>query len=117
MVALGVASAALGIGVLFAVLSNGKVSEAKAIGGWDPCYGPTPPVPNRCVELDSLRRSSATFANASFWGFVGAGAVGASTLVYTLVSSRKEKMPPTVGLHVAPVPMAHGGGLIVGGHW
>jgi hypothetical protein len=111
------AGVALGIGVLFAVLSNGKASDAKALGGWDPCYGPTPPVPNRCVELDGLRRSSATFGNVSFWSFVGAGAVGASTLVYALVASKKEKAPPTVGFQIAPVPMASGGGVIVGGQW
>lgn len=111
------AGVALGIGVLFAVLSNGKASDAKKIGDWNPCYGPTPPVPNRCVELDGLRRNSATFANASFWGFVGAGALGASTLVYALVASKKEKAPPTVGLQIAPVPMANGGGVVVGGHW
>lgn len=108
---------ALGIGALFAALSNGKVSDAKKIGDWTPCYGPTPPVPNRCVELDGLRRNSVTFANASFWGFVGAGALGASTLVYALVASKKDKAPPTVGLQIVPVPMANGGGVVVGGHW
>ena len=111
------AGVSLGIGVLFAVLSSGKASDAKALGGWDPCYGPTPPVPNRCVELDGLRRSSATFANVSFWGFVGAGAVGASTLAYALVASKKGRVPPKVGIQIAPVPMANGGGVVVGGHW
>ena len=111
------AGVALGIGVLFAVLSSSKASDAKELGGWDPCYGPTPPVPNRCVELDGLRRSSATFANVSFWSFVGAGAVGASTLVYAIVASKKEKAPATVGIQIAPVPMANGGGVVVGGHW
>jgi hypothetical protein len=111
------AGVALGVGVLFAVLSNGKAGAAKNLGGWEPCYGPTPPVPNRCVELDGLRRNSATFGNVSFWSFVGAGAVGASTLVYALVAPKKEKVPPTVGIQIAPMPMADGGGVIVGGQW
>lgn len=109
------AGGALIAGVVFAVLSTGKASEANTKGGWDPCYGSTAPVPNNCVELDGLRRDAATLGNASVWSFVGTGTLGAATLVYALVAPKKAA--PAAGLRLAPVASAQGGGVLLGGAW
>ena len=109
------AGIALGAGVVLAVLSSGKASDAASKGGWEPCYGATAPVPNRCPELDGLRRDSATLANVSLWSFVGAGAIGVTTLVYALIPHKKAA--PTTGFRIDPVPMTRGGGIAVGGQW
>jgi hypothetical protein len=111
----GASGAALLAGVVFTVLSNGKVDDAEAKGGWDPCYGPTTPVPNRCLELHQLRLDAARFANLAFWSFVGAGAVGAGTLAYALVSENRRQPSPQV--RIVPVTMAYGGGIVLSGQW
>jgi hypothetical protein len=109
------AGAALVGGVVFSVLSNGKVSDAEAKGGWNPCYGSTTPVPNRCPELHKLRLEAAMFGNLAFWSFLGAGAVGAGTVVYALITPKRAQAPAAV--RIVPGVMAYGGGMVLSGQW
>lgn len=66
-----------------------------------------------CNNLKSALESRATFSNVAMWSFIGAGVVGAGTLVYALVGSSSS--PQQTGLTVVPVVGAGTYGLVVGG--
>ena len=113
------AGVALGAGLVFALLANGKASSASekvtsldAQGGDKACL--TPSFTSACGELHGLRQDAATFGNVAVWSFIGAGVVGAGTLVYALATPRRQKEP---SLQAAPLVSVRGGGLMVSGSW
>ena len=109
---------ALGMGVVFAVLSNGKARDADtrraaliSSTGNDACAGAPSAA---CTDFMDAANAKRTFANAAFWSFVGAGAAGAGTLIYALTAPKRAT---TSGLRVIPIGATHGGGLQLGGVW
>ncbi|XXY52599.1 PEGA domain-containing protein [Sorangium sp. So ce269] len=90
------AGAAAVAGVVFTLVANAKGSDAGerrnalASGNAAPCprTGGTP----ACVELREVYEARVHFTNAAFFSFLGAGAVGAGTLVYGMMT-RPSSMP------------------------
>jgi hypothetical protein len=111
------AGAALAAGVIFTVVANGKASDAEeqrdalaGTKGAGACSGAGGPP--ECAALDDAFDARDTFSNLAFWSFVGAGAIGAGTVVYALVVPA---VKPTAGVRVVPVIGSQGGGLSIGG--
>lgn len=104
-----VGAAGIASGVIFAILSSGKASDAEEL-------------PLGSQERADLRDSQTTLGNVSFWSFVGGGLALAGTGVYWLVTASEP--PPTPGparsgagprVRAVPVVTAEGGGVMVGG--
>lgn len=114
-----VAGLALVSGAIFASISNGKSSEGadkRAVfvqAGSRPCTS-TGVMNATCADLADLANARRTFANAAFWSFVGAGAVGAGTLIYALATPRSDTKK---GVQVMPVGGPQGAGIEIGGTW
>lgn len=113
------AGVALGAGLVFTFLANGKASSAsekltslEAQGGDKACLAQS--FASACGELHGLRQDAATFGNVAVWSFIGAGVVGAGTLVYALATPRRQKEP---SLQAVPLVSVRGGGLMVSGSW
>lgn len=113
------AGVAFGAGLVFTFLANGKASSASekvtsvaAQGGDKACLAQS--FGTACEELHGLRQEAATFGNVAVWSFIGAGVVGAGTLVYALAAPRRPKEP---SLQAAPLVSATGGGLMLRGSW
>jgi hypothetical protein len=120
-----VSGAGLIAGIVFTVVANGKSSDAASLrsalvssSGPSACnaatVGSQTTEGKDCQEIVSLRGERDTFSNAAFWSFVGAGVVGAGTLVYALAGPRKKS---AVGLQAFPVLSSAGGGMLVQGTW
>lgn len=114
-----VAGVGLGLGAVFAVVSNGKASDAETkratlakTSGATACSSASPAA--GCGALESTLRARAGLADASLWTFVGAGAVGAATLVYALAAPRAKVSAP---VQVTPAIGAGLGGVVVHGAW
>jgi hypothetical protein len=110
------AGAALVAGVVFAVLANGKASSAReatqalvGTGGTSACAQPS----EACQQIAGTLESWTTFKNAAVGSFIGAGALGAATVVYALVA----KNPPPTAVRATPVVTATGGALMISGTW
>lgn len=108
-----------GLGVVLAVVSNGKASDSETLrsalissNGPAACTGAH--VPASCSAVQDAIRGKNTFGSAAAWSFIGAGAVGAATLIYVLATPRAAK---TGGVVIAPMVAAKGGGLVLGGAW
>lgn len=111
---------AVGAGVVFAIVSAGRGSDADGNesallrdGGPKACKPPSA-FADRCATLDSDLAARDTFANMALWSFIVGGAVGAGTTAYALATS------PSAGsaaVRAAPVVSATGGGLVVMGRW
>lgn len=124
LIAGGAAAAiGLGLGLTFAILSNGKAGDAddlsERLGRSD---GPGACLRSgngsACAKLAGLREDEALFANVSAWSFIGGGAALAATTVYLVVASREERAAaPESGVRVAPAVVAGGGGLVIEGRW
>lgn len=106
------------LGAVFAGLSNAKASDVAAkhdgivnMGATAAC-GPT--LSANCEALQSAKRDQVTFANASAWSFIAAGAVGAGTVIYALAAPRAAKQS---GTRVLPLVTAGCGGVVVRGEW
>lgn len=115
------AGVALGAGVVLAVLANGKAADADdkhdevaATGGPAACAGGGGALAKECNALRGLRGDASTFTNAAGWLFIGAGAVGAGTLLYGLLAPREVQKK---GMTVAPMVGRGGGGVVFGGRW
>ena len=114
---------AAGLGATFAALSAVKASDADAamhhLQGEAPgsstsaCAGASPSA--ACRDLHSLRQSRDTFANASLWTFIGAGALGAGTLVYGLVGAQPSPSRSAGSVRLVPALGPTGGGATLGG--
>ena len=106
------------MGAVFAVLANAKASDAATkdaalvkIGASASCGGT---LSANCQALLTALRDQATLGNAAAWSFIGAGVVGAGTVVYALVAPRAVKAS---AMRVAPLVAADGGGIVVRGTW
>jgi len=92
-----VAIATLGLGVTAGFLSKTKNGEIEDAGGKPKdCPYLIGTVQNsKCNAHNDLEISRANLARASFGGFLSAGIVGATTVIYALVGSKKgTKKPP-----------------------
>ncbi|WP_438033309.1 PEGA domain-containing protein [Sorangium sp. So ce204] len=107
--------AAVVAGVGFTGLSNSKAADADALaaelardGGSSACWSRTTPT---CAALHDLNTESDTFHDLAVAGFVGAGVVGAATLVYWLWPRARTET------RVAPVIGASVGGVVMSGRF
>lgn len=107
--------AAVGAGVGFTGLSKSKAADADALaaelardGGRSACWSRITP---RCAALNDLNTESDTFHDLAVAGFVGAGVVGAATLVYWLWPRARTET------RVAPVIGASVGGVVMSGRF
>lgn len=107
---------ALVMGTAFAVVSNGKASDATAknlglvkVGGPEACS--TAPAAG-CRDLTDLLKARATLAQASLGSFVGAGIMAAATVIYGLAAPGSERK---AGVRAVPMVTGHGAGLSVDG--
>ena len=113
----GLTAVALVMGTAFAVVSNGKASDAAAkneafvkAGGPRACSTKAPAA--GCGALTDLLKTRATLAQASLGSFVGAGVMAAATVIYGLAAPRSERK---AGVRAVPVVSGHGAGLVVDG--
>jgi hypothetical protein len=109
---------AAGAGAAFTILSNAKASDAQSTfdalsksGGGSACAGATQP--KECATLLDLRKSRDTLGNLAVWSFIGAGALGAGTVIYMLVAPKPAK--PQAGVRAVPIVSAGGGGAVLEG--
>ena len=111
----------LGLGLTFAILSNGKAGDAEDLKGTlEKSHGSgfcnMSANKARCDELSGLRDDQTTLGNISFWSFVGGGAVLAGTAVYVLTNGFGAPAPEaSIGVRAAPMVVAKGGGLLIAG--
>lgn len=106
-------------GVVFTVIANGKASDAdqqrkelmQAYGA-PGCTGAT--VPPECDTLSNSTDARATMSNLAVWSFLGAGAVGAATVIYGLAAP---KHGPRQDVRVVPVVTGKSAGITIGGVW
>jgi hypothetical protein len=112
----GATGAALIAGVVFTVLANQKISDARAKNGeLVAAIGPGHCTESTgvCDDVAGLLRDWTTFKNGAAGSFIGAGVFGAATLVYGLAA----RNTTATSVRVAPVVTASGGGIVVGGAW
>jgi hypothetical protein len=111
-------AAAVGAGIIFAVVSSAKASAASDV--WDELDHarvgcPSATFAATCNELLRLREGRDRFADASVWSFVAGGIAGVGTMIYAFAVPRvgaKQDRP-----RVSVVSSLHGGALIVQGAW
>jgi hypothetical protein len=111
------AGAALGTGIVFTLLANGKASDARdqraaLVAQGETCTGPN--VPIACADLQSALGAKDTFSDLAAWSFIGAGALGVGTLIYAFVMP--EPAVPN-GARAVPWATADSGGMLVKGTW
>ena len=113
-----VTGAALIAAVAFTLVSNSKAGDSASqwatvvkAQGSAACANASA---SGCQELHDLAIARSTFGSAAAWSFIGAGAVGVSTLVYGLVTPKKVQES---GIRIVPLLTAQSGGLVVGGAW
>lgn len=106
-------------GVVFTVLANGKASDADQqrhnlvqTQGAPACTGMN--VPADCATLSSTTDARATMSNLAAWSFLGAGAIGAATVIYALAAPKRV---PQQGVRVAPIVSGTTAGITLGGVW
>jgi hypothetical protein len=105
----------LGAGLVLVIVANAKGSDAaskaevvNAAGNPRACAG----MSSNCTTLVGALKDQDAFSNAAVWTFVGAGAVGAATLVYALVGGKGDAES---GVRAMPVVTGHGGALVMSG--
>ncbi|MFT3774700.1 MAG: PEGA domain-containing protein [Minicystis sp.] len=114
------AGSAFVAGVVFAAVLKVKADAADQLKSSIEPNGPnrksacvgTPPGP--CTMLRNTRDEQYLFRNLAFWSFVGAGVVGAGTLIYGLAAPGSAQRG---GMQAAPVVMPGGGGVVLTGTW
>ncbi|KYF75558.1 hypothetical protein BE17_07805 [Sorangium cellulosum] len=113
-----VAGAGVAAGVVLTVLANSRASEAEKLrktlfkekDSLSSCLGV---FEGNCRKLKDTVNSNVDLSNAAFWSFVAAGAVGAGTLVYALVTSKPAEPAPS--FRVAPLLAPRAAGLSLSG--
>lgn len=105
-------TAAAGVGVVSLVLAKGKGDEACELykQQYGPDCNPTDFVPEGYNELVE---EEAMLNNLALWGFIGAGTLGVSTLIYALTRPSKSEASVTA----AALAGSTGGGVLVTGKW
>jgi hypothetical protein len=115
------AGAALVAGSVFSILAWSAADTAEAkdreirSGTWERgCSTTSDPegAPPGCADLRAAIKDEATFTRVAIGSFIGAGVVGAGTLIYALVTPKRRD---TNGLRVTPVVGAGQGGLFIQG--
>ena len=114
--ALSVATAVVSVALWKEAADDSYIVEQQHV--WLSAHGgcPSASVMNlagHCAELKSNYGTLATMQNAAIWSTIGAGAVGAATLVYGIVRWRY----PKNDYPLAPMANPYGGGLMVRGVW
>jgi hypothetical protein len=114
-----VAGVGLVVGTALAIVSDKKAGTAETTrAGLVVSNGPTActgqNVPAACSAVQDAIRGKNTFGSAAAWSFIGAGTVGAATLIYALVTPRVVK---SGGVWMAPAVATGGGGLVLAGTW
>lgn len=127
------AAAFAAVGAAFTILSFVKADDAaakasgikNAEGEGAPCH--KRPASAACEDLQSLLGQRDTFANVALWTFVGAGTLGAATIVYALAGPKpapsstgrvtRNKRPAPTEAHFEAVPIISpmGGALLMRG--
>ncbi|WP_157906544.1 PEGA domain-containing protein [Sorangium cellulosum] len=111
-------------GVVFTLIANGKASDAalqrSVITAMDrelvPINCATPDGSDQtqqCSNLRSLVDDKYLFSNLALWSFIGAGASVVGTLGYTWLAGAPSE--PEQRVHLFPLVMPGGGGLVAGG--
>jgi len=117
-----VAGAGVVLGAVLAGVSNSKASSLRSqqtsfmTAGTPAMCGVGSQATPACAELTDTLNAKRTTANASFWSFVGGGAVGAATLIYW-VATPKSTSQATPDVRVVPSAGPQGGGLEIRGTW
>ncbi|WP_437929605.1 hypothetical protein WMF37_10135 [Sorangium sp. So ce291] len=109
-------------GVVFTLVANGKASDARqqwsAVGAPD---GRADECTNsagghqtqQCSKLSALVDDKYLFSNLALWSFIGAGASALGTLGYYWRATAPSE--PEKQMHVFPLVIPGGGGLVAGG--
>jgi hypothetical protein len=117
----GIASsaAAVGAGVVFAIVSSVKASDAEDQAAalaqeieQPPCLM-TPPAAE-CEAIKGKIAASDTLGNVAIWSFVVGGALGAGTAIYALATPRTKS---ATSVRVVPIASANAAGLTLIGRW
>jgi hypothetical protein len=110
----GLAAAAAGAGIVFAIVSSGKASDAETRRSeLEAAGGPTACGASGCSDIQDLRSERDTFANLSLGMFVGAGVLALATTGYLVLTPRRS--PQTQGARVSPWVSPKSGGVSLGG--
>jgi hypothetical protein len=109
----------VGLGAGFAIMSKVKADAASAQLPFIP-GGPTNPTAcatptMSCPALHDALASHDTFASAAVWTFVAAGAVGAGTVIYTVVVPRPQGAVKAARIQAIPLAGPGTGGLMLKG--
>ena len=111
---IGATAVAAGVGVVSLLIAKGKGNDASDlyIQHTDNCDS----AGSVCVPAgyNDLVEQEAMLKNLAFWSFIGAGAVGASTLIYALTRQSPKSEP---SLTASALAGSTGGGLLVTGKW
>jgi tetratricopeptide (TPR) repeat protein len=111
----GASGAALVAGVVFTLVANGKARVADKLAqplALNAC-SLDPPAPG-CDALRRERDAQYAFSNVALWGFVGAGVLGAGTVIYALAAPRVARQTT---VRVTPVMGSGSGAVLVSGAW
>ncbi|MDC0683149.1 PEGA domain-containing protein [Sorangium atrum] len=109
-------------GVVFTLVANGKASDAARQNsvidameaGSVNCATPAgSDQKQQCSKLRSLVDDQYLFSNLALWSFIGAGASAVGTLGYTWLAGAPSE--PEQRVHLFPLVMPGGGGLVAGG--
>jgi hypothetical protein len=86
------------LGGVFAIISDVKASKSHSLERPDATCGAT------CrTDFDALQKQKVTFAGASMWSFIGAGALLLGTASYTVVTIvKRPKETMNAGVVITP---------------
>ena len=118
-----VAGVGLVLGAALAGVANSKASSERSqqtslmtAGAPVTCGVGTQASP-ACAQLADTVNEKRNLSNASFWGFVGGGTVGAATLIYWLATPKASASPAKPDVRVLPAAGPQGGGVEIRGTW
>jgi hypothetical protein len=112
-----VSATALGAGILFTAVSNGKASDAAIVSSElarDNVRCPSTVFSAQCDEVLRLEKGRVLFSNFAVWTIVAGVAVGGATAVYALAAP---KMAPKSSVTIVPAVGQGTGGLVLTGVW
>ncbi|WP_438027951.1 tetratricopeptide repeat protein [Sorangium sp. So ce233] len=116
------AGAGMLAGVVFTLVANGKASDASQQwdvveameGGAPKCAPPAGSYQaQQCSKLSAMVDDKYLFSNLALWSFIGAGVSAAGALGYYWLATAPSE--PEKHMHLFPLVMPGGGGLVAGG--
>lgn len=117
-VGVGAATVALGLGVAFTIIANGRGDDAATMRGnlakGQPNACGSTPAARDCQALHELWSERAKFSNAAAWSFIGAGVLGAATVGFALLGPKRSSRTE---IHAIPAVGPGTAGLVVHGIW